>query len=260
MGGQAFPGDVEGIETMSGISGMQISCQISWTDVSSLRDGLAAARQAGFNAADVEIPCEPAFEAVSNALDDNGVEPTGLMLDLREIPWDLAILRSWAHYASGWGLRSLGARVGDRRGQSAEAVAGEVRRFLEASGSGLELRNRCGSRLEQLGDFQELFVRTPAERVTVVIDTLECHRASVDPRAALTQLADCATGLVLVDAVGDRQVPLGEGEVNIQSLLAHVKRVPGIRRLLLSPAASSTSAAEELSAERRRLQAMLAGV
>ncbi len=214
---------------------------------------MAAARQVGFDTVDVEIPLEPAYEEVDAALDDAGLAPAALTFNLPDIPWDLAVLRPWAHYASGWGLRSLGVRVGNRRRQSAEAVAGEVRRFLEASRSGLELRNRCGSRLEQLGDFHELFVRVAAERLTVVIDALEFHRASVDPRQAVTGLADCVTGMVLADAVGDRRVPLGEGEVNVASLLGRAKRVRGIRRLIL------TGSAGELAAERERLEVLLAG-
>jgi sugar phosphate isomerase/epimerase len=125
----------------------------------------------------------------------------------------------------------------------------------------VELTNSCTSRMEQLEDFRELFIHLPDPRLGVAIDTLEFHRASVDPRGAVDELEDRITRLILRDAVGNRQVPLGEGEVNINSVLAHAARIGGIRHLCVEPLVLSWhTAVEELAAERQRLEAMLAGV
>lgn len=238
---------------------MRISCSTKWASNMPLPEAVAAVGRAGFDAVDLVVPARSSAEDLERSLAENSLQLAGVVSG-EALASETA--RETAALVRDLGMSSFIAWAGHRREQSIAQFAEQLGEILEGlNGYDIELVNRAGSRLEQLGDFRELFIRVPDPRLRVVIDTLEFHRASVNPRIALDELGDRCRRLVLADGVADRQVLLGQGEVNVRWLIDQLYRRAGaIEWLVVNPAVSSAnSAIGELVAERRRLQTLLVG-
>lgn len=238
---------------------MRISCRTDWAGPESRIDAVRCIGQAGYEGVDF-APAPPGLDAKTllAVLADAGLVPAAVnvVLPADDRPEPMADVCAAAELAKGLGLASFVLDAGDRRLQSVEACAARIMSVLvRFSGLDLELVNRCGGRLEQPEDFRELFIHAPDSRLRVAVDTLEFHRASVDPCRAIDELADRIGRVILGDAVGRAHVPLGEGEVNIASVISRVRRSARPRWVSVRPAVSSRERAlEELAAERRRVQ------
>lgn len=248
---------------------MQVSCATGWAralgdpshSVGAADCILEQIRSAGFGAVEFDAHFAPEAKALEELLQRFGLQVTGVTLDLNGDAGDLASLEQFVRVARGIGAMAVSIRSGSRRAHSIEWWAEFLERSLvRADAVELRLVNASASRFEQPGDFRELFVRLTEARLRVVVDVLEYHRAGVDPRQAVDELADRASCAILADAIGNRQVPLGDGEVNVRSVLAHARRAGGVGWIVLNPAVSSwETAAEDLAGERLRLEAMLKG-
>lgn len=246
---------------------LRISCATSWAcALTEARDSGVFERAwevieaAGFAGVDVSVGGGTDPEGLAHSLTLSRLPCTGLSVELTGEPAaDRDRLLTWSSIARSAGLSGLAIRLGGGRRRSIEQWASFLAGWLrETAPPDLELLNGCGSRLEHPADFRELFVRLGDPRLAVAVDTLEFHRASIDPRAAVGELADRLRSLSLADAIGDRHVPLGAGEVNVRSVVERAARVPGLRRIVCNPPVTSWSAApRELLDERRRLGALL---
>lgn len=220
-------------------------------------------RTAGYEAVDLIVPL-PGADELLDVMATCGLTPSSLTIQPAVQDSEHRFAERLAEavgLARALKLVSVSMVTPGRRQLTVAQLASWLKRILVDLGDiALELINRTDSRLEQLEDFRELFVRFPDSRLRVAVDTLEFHRASVDPRGAVDELMDRMTRLVVRDMIGDQQVPLGHGEINIPSVLVHAGRAGGSPGLSVDPLVSSRrSAVSDLKAERERLAIMLAG-
>lgn len=221
-------------------------------------------RTAGYEAVDLTAPL-PCADELLDVMAKCGLTPSSLTLQpevqdsTRRFAEGIDEAVRLAHALK---LVSVSTVTPARRQQTVAQLASWLERILVDVGDiALELINLTDSRLEQLEDFRELFFQLPDSRLSVAVDTLEFHRASVDPRGAVDELMDRMTRLVVRDAIGDQQVPLGQGEINIPSVLAHADRAGGLAGLSVDPLVSfRRNAVSDLKAERERLVSLLAGI
>lgn len=236
---------------------MRISCSTAWAEDVPLTDAVEAVARAGFDAIDLVVSAQTSPDALNTSIARHSLQIGGLVVT---DTLDAAVVGNAAHLARELGLSGFGAWTGGRREQSLEQLAGKMHGILrELDDCDLELINRNGSRLEQLGDFRELLIRVPDTRLLIAIDTLEFHRASVNPRVAFDELADRCHRMLLRDGIADRQVPLGQGELNVRWLADQLhRRDDVIDWVVVNPVVSSIeTAVDELATERKRLKKLL---
>lgn len=242
---------------------MRISCGTTWAHSLPFRKTAEMVRAAGYGAVDLVAPL-PGADALLDAMATCGLTPSSLTI--QPVVQDsknrfTERIKEAADLAHALKLVSLSTVTPARQQLTVAQLASWLERIIVDLGDiALELINRTDSRLEQLEDFRELFVHLPDSRLSVAVDTLEFHRASVDSRGAVDELTGRVTRLVVRDAIGDQQVPLGQGEINILSVLAHADRAGGLVGLSVDPLVSSRrNAVSDLKAERERLVSLLAG-
>jgi sugar phosphate isomerase/epimerase len=234
---------------------MRISCSTRWGEC---EQTFSLIRDAGFTAVDLVVLSVPAaIGEIVNTLKRFGLTPSGLTVDNGSPQaWPAAI-----RAAAILGMESVTLTGGGRKQQRIDVLAETLRPVLAAAnkaGIAVELVNRRGSCLEQPSDFHELHVRLGALQTGVVIDAVEYHRSSVNPVDAIAQLGDRMSRLVVGDAIADRRAPLGEGEINIASVIERSRRVGHPGWLVLDPCVRGMDTASvDLAAERERLEAIL---
>jgi len=241
---------------------MRISCGTTWAKRWPLEQAVDLVVRAGYSAIDLTFTGEAEMDAALAVMRQNALAINSVTVEWPGHESSDSLLFRALNWSRKAGVSAWTVVTGERRQGSIQELASRLQCVLAAcAGMNCAVINRLGRRIEQLEDLRELFVRVADPRLRVVIDTLEFHRASVDPRAAVDELADRADRLILADAIGCRQVPLGEGEMNVASILAHARDRGGINSLSLVPQVTSASnAVEELAAERHRLEALCAAI
>ena len=227
---------------------MRISCSTRWAKGWTAGNALAAIRDAGFEAVEWALPMDIAAGVL---LSMSGAVASGA--------WTSALELAHARQAG-----SITLQAGDRRRQTMDALVEQVRAWAAsavAENITLELTNRAGSRLQQPSDFLELFIRAGVDSLGVVVDAGEYHLASVNPVEAIASLADHLSRLVVGDALGDRRVALGTGEVNVRHVIDRARQTGYDGWLVLDPCVDPAAAdvVAMLARERSRLELMLAG-
>ena len=236
---------------------MNISCSTRWAEALSTKLALATLADAGFSYADAWVVDAAAARTWVDEVKSSPVQIARLHLQEVSTPEQV---REMIQLAAQLGLRSLIVSAGPRRLESMQyfvqtlelVVAGMPGDFV------IELANRNGSRLEQLEDFRALFVLTHHARLAVTIDAVEFQRASVNPRDAIREWGERMGRLIIGDMIGDRRVPLGDGEVNVRAVIEHVRRIGYNGGYVLDPCVADASRPhDDLIRERERLTAML---
>jgi sugar phosphate isomerase/epimerase len=234
---------------------MQISCSTRWAEGIAPGLALTAMRFAGFEAIDIVVSDAQAARAWVDVLKStDSPKPVGLCLANAETPEQI---REGVSLARELSLRTLALCAGPRRELSMQYFVQALELVLAdlPLGVGIELVNRTGTRLEQLEDYRELLVLLGRRRWSIAIDAVEFHRASVNPCDALREMGDRMGRLIVGDLLGDRRVPLGEGEVNVAALVEHARRIGYDGSVVLDPLVNDpVSADTDLRLEYRRLR------
>jgi sugar phosphate isomerase/epimerase len=95
----------------------------------------------------------------------------------------------------------------------------------DAAGMPLLLRNRYGSRIEQIEDLRWLLGNLPPATVRVAVDIGAFHAAAVNATHAFAEFAHRIDAVYLTDQKGRSPQPMGSGEVNIAAMLRAIKQI-----------------------------------
>jgi len=208
---------------------MRISCSTRWCVDIPAQAALAAIGEAGFEYVDVVSADMPVGQAMLDAIAP-GLPVSGLPRPCGLHWYDTSSpgrIRDGLNLAKAGGINVLTLAAGPRRQEAMQYFVQTLKLALASMSNdmSIELVNRCDSRLEQLEDFRQFFEMVEHPRVSVAIDAVEFHRASVNPAGAILELGDRMSRLVLGDMIGDMRVPLGEGEINIPAVIEHARRI-----------------------------------
>lgn len=236
---------------------MRVSCSTCWCGDIPAEPALAAIQAAGFEFVDIVAADDPLAAAMLDAITPGMPQPSGLHWLDTSSP---GRIRDGLHEAKARGVNVLTLGAGLRRQEAMQYFAQTLKLVLAGMSNdmSIELVNRSGTRLEQLEDFRELFELARHPRLTVAVDAVEFHRASVNPTGAILELGDRMTRLVVGDMVGSQRVPLGEGEVNIPAVIERAHRIGYNGWIVLDPCVSDLNApSEDLLREYQRLRVMI---
>ena len=130
--------------------------------------------------------------------------------------------------AAAWvGLPAVNFATGQRELLTMKTLVRSMSRVCqigESSQLRIEVRNRLGSRLEQIEDLRQFVAAVEHPVVRLRIDTGECYAAAVNPRDVFAEFGDVAGSVVLSDRQGRDEVRLGEGRVNLAGFVADLVR------------------------------------
>jgi sugar phosphate isomerase/epimerase len=236
---------------------MRISCNTRWCIDIPADLALAAIWAAGFEFVDIVSADDPSAAAMLDAIGPGMPQPGGLYWFDASSP---GRIREGIHEAKARGVKVLTLGAWPRRQEDMRYFAQTLELTLAdmPDDVSIELVNRSGTRLEQLGDFRELFVFVGHPRLSVAVDAVEFHRASVNPTGAILELGDRMTRLVVGDMIGSRRVPLGEGEINIPAVIERARRIGYNGWIAVAPCVSNPNAPhEDLVREHEWLRRML---
>jgi inosose dehydratase len=221
---------------------MRLSCSVSACPGLRLPEALTFVKQAGFDAVELfrdrteSTPVHPDFSVrmVREHLQAAGVRLagfnirnlTGMKADSNErrLDYNLSQLRWDIHLGRALGLKHANLSGGERTEENLQDVIEGVNRMLEGLPGDFELNlgNRPGNRMQGGADFQAVIPHvTP--RAKVLLDTGNLLAAGEDVAAFAEAFASRIGMVRLRDQKGERQVPIGEGDLPLEGLLRTLK-------------------------------------
>lgn len=229
---------------------MKFSCSLDCFGDEPWRNVLPRVAEAGFEAVEVswdaiglEFPSEKErLNGLYSVLDEYHLRISTVNINdcsaIRLAPDWLSSIRPQAAFARQLGVGSVSVRAGERRRQSMGAlvnVLSEVVRLTEELEINVNLVNAVNRRVEQPGDLRYVMAELNHPRLRVLIDAGHAHMAAVNPIHFVSEFIDRTDVVRVSDRVGRRRVAIGDGEVNIPTIINDLRRAEYAGWLVYEP-------------------------
>ena len=254
---------------------MRLSCNAHCLRGRPLRDALAAVREIGYEAVEVNWPAaERQFtsatgrsDALLAVLDEAGLTVSSMSVadmnavDETEIDSVASAIGSHIATASALQLSAVIVRSGDRRQQPIEILTAGLRALLNRAGrDGLAIlvANARDTTIEQIEDLRQLCMEIDHPGLGLALDAGQFHDAAVNPCDVLREFAHRVKLIRVSDRIGRRCVPLGQGEMNVEAVVRRARQNGYDGWLVVEPAAAKAREAMQYLADARAyLQTLL---
>jgi sugar phosphate isomerase/epimerase len=220
---------------------MRLSCNAHSLRGRPLRDALAAIREVGYEAVEVNWPqverrlgsAESRADIFKAVLNETGLTVSAICvadmnaIDESEIEPVRSVIGTQIAVAASLQVGAVIVRGGDRRQQPFEILSSGLRPLAarsEACGISLLVANARGSAIEQIEDLRQLFMEIDHPRLGLALDAGRFHDAAVNPCDVLREFADRVRLIRISDRIARRCVPLGQGEMNVPAVIERARR------------------------------------
>lgn len=133
-------------------------------------------------------------------------------------------------YASSLGASTISFEGGSRTLENFNELTAVLPELLKAatdSSARLAIANAVRTRIENPTDLAAVYTDESLADLGVVVDVGQCHLASVNPIDVIHQMRSRIVLVRLADMLGDRYVPFGQGEVNLDNILTSLRDEAG---------------------------------
>lgn len=229
---------------------MKVSCSIDCFGEEPWREAFPRVSQAGFETVELswdaierEFPKEEQrLSGLRAILDKHNLRISAINITdcsaNRPAPDWISSIRQQMDLARQMGVAGVNVRTGERRRQSMGAllnVLGVVVRLAEELKVNVNLANALGRRIEQVGDLRYVMAELNHPRLRVLIDAGHAHLAAVNPTHFIGEFVDRTEVVRISDRVGRQRVAIGEGELNVPTIMNDLCRAEYAGWLVVEP-------------------------